>query len=92
MATACEIPLSERDPLTPSEVARLRRTKIDVVLGWIHNGELRATNEASVGSIRPRWRIERADLEDFLRGRSNEHKPTPKRRRRKAAEGVKKYF
>jgi excisionase family DNA binding protein len=56
-------------PYTPQEVAALRRVKVDTVYGWIDAGLLPATNEASVKSTRPRWRIEAEDLEAFKRRR-----------------------
>ena len=71
--------------LTVKEIAESRAVSADVVLAWIHTGELRATNvgrRASGG--KPRWRIDPADLERFELARSNTPAPSPQRRRRRS--------
>jgi hypothetical protein len=49
-------------------------------LAWISNGELVAVNVAERTGGRPRWRIRRSDLEDFLHRRQNVAPPTRSRR------------
>lgn len=67
--------------LTPPEIAKYLRVRKDKVLGWIHSGELKATNVSD--SARPRYRIEEADFEDFkLRRSSRSEIPTPRGRPR----------
>lgn len=68
--------------LTPPEVARLLRIKPAKVLGWISRGELPATNVADSLAMRPRWRIQEADIAAFLTRRAA--KPMPKMDRRRA--------
>lgn len=72
---------------TPPQVARLLKTSVEQVHGWIASGELKAVNLS--GGQRPRWKINPSDLELFLEGRSNraasldrkprKEIPTPKR-------------
>lgn len=59
-----------RPPLTVTEVARRRGVSEDTVLGWIHSGELVATDEGA-GKKRATWRIEESDLAVFLSSRRN---------------------
>jgi hypothetical protein len=64
------------------------------VVAWINAGELRATNLASnPNGKRPRWKIDRDDLRDFLALRAT-HAPTKPVRalRPKAAAGEKVFF
>ena len=58
--------------LTVTEAAKLLRVSRDKVLGWINSSRLRAVNTAR-GQGRPRYRIARADLENFLEGRARRH-------------------
>jgi hypothetical protein len=79
--------------LTPADVARLRGVGIDRVLSWIHSGELRACNDAATLGGRPRWKIEPADLERFVRRRYSSKPPEKmRRRRRKMPEGTIRFF
>jgi hypothetical protein len=56
--------------LTPADVAaKVNARKVDLVLGWIHTGQLRATNIGSNPTGRPTWRIDPADLATFLDSR-----------------------
>ncbi len=66
--------------LTPPEIAKLLRVSPDTVLGWIRRAELRAVNVGS-GMKRPRYRVSRASLDEFLRLREVQP-PAPFRRRR----------
>lgn len=70
---------TEKTHLTPPQVATQLGCAVDTVLRFIHSGALRASNLGQ--SIRPRWRIARADLEAFLDARSNQKPPSPQRRR-----------
>lgn len=67
--------------LTPPEIAKLLRCRESKVLGWIRSGRLAAVNLSE--SRRPRYRIGRQALDDFLVGRavSPESKPTRRSRR-----------
>jgi excisionase family DNA binding protein len=58
------------DLLTVTEVAGRLKVNRDKVLGWIHYSRLRAANTAKGALGRPRWRIKKSDLEDFLAGRT----------------------
>jgi excisionase family DNA binding protein len=71
--------------LRPRDVADRLRVKVDVVLGWIHSGELTAVNVAQRRGRRPRWRIDPAAFEQFLLRRSAP-KPAPPSRPRRADE------
>jgi hypothetical protein len=53
-----------------------------VVLHWVHDGKLSASNVARVVNGRPRWRIAPAALADFLAGRECKP-PAPMLRRRR---------
>ena len=66
--------------LTPPDVARRLAVKPDRVIAWIRSGELRALN-VSDGRVRPRFRIDPADLEEFLARRAVQ--PPPRRQRRR---------
>ena len=70
--------------LTPREITETVGVSIDLVLGWIHSAELRASN-VSGSPNRPRWRVSADDLADFLARRSNQQQghdsPAPHRRR-----------
>jgi excisionase family DNA binding protein len=73
------------DFLTPPAVAELLGVSADKIIGWILAGELVAANLATTTVGRPRYRIARTDLDDFLRRRSAAVAPTPTPRRRKPA-------
>ena len=68
---------------TPPKAAKVLRVDPETVRGWIESGELRASNVASRSATRPRWRISREALEEFLAGR--EPRPAVKKRRRSNA-------
>lgn len=55
--------------LTPPAVARLLKTSVEQVHGWIASGELKAVNLSR--GHRPRWKIEPSELRTFLDGKSN---------------------
>ena len=52
-------------PLTVPEVARHLRVRPDKVLAWVHSGRLRGYNVAEKENGRPKYRINREDLEAF---------------------------
>jgi hypothetical protein len=62
-------------------VAEHLAVKIDVVLSWIHRGELRAFNASEAGG-RPRWRIDPEDLQLFI-ARRTPAVTVPRQRRRR---------
>jgi hypothetical protein len=62
------------------------------VLGWIASGQLNAIN-ISAGTERPRYLIDRADIQAFEQARATVvPPPKPAPRRRRSAAGVKEYF
>ena len=68
--------------LTPKDITEQVGVGIEPVLAWIHSGQLKASN-VSNSPNRPRWRIAKTDLQDFLDRRSNQqqgHKTPAKRR------------
>jgi predicted site-specific integrase-resolvase len=66
---------------TPPQVAERLRVNVHRVLGWINAGQLRAVNVGD-GKLRPRWRVDEADLQSFLSRRSATPSPPPRRRRK----------
>ena len=71
-----------QEKLTPPQLAKLWGVGSDKVLAWIRSGELRAVNVAKNLGGRPRYIIDRADLEDFARQRSTSvHTRTKSKRR-----------
>jgi excisionase family DNA binding protein len=80
--------------LTVRDVAGMRGVSADVVLAWIHSGELTAVNSAAGVGGRPRWRIDPDDLAKFVRRRTH-MTPPPKVRRGgkpKVLEGCIQFF
>ncbi len=67
--------------LTPPKIAAELSVRVGKVLAWIRRGELTAVNVAQAVGGRPRWRIRRADLEDFLLRRQCQPKVKPVRKR-----------
>lgn len=79
--------------LTPPEVAKLLRVRIDKVRNWIRNGDLAASNVAESPDRKPRYRVSRDDLQAFL-DRRKVPKPAlyqPRRRRVESAPIVNRY-
>lgn len=56
--------------MSTKQVATELGVSVDRVLGFIASGELTAAN-VSQGTQRPRWRVKRASLIDFLDARSS---------------------
>jgi excisionase family DNA binding protein len=72
-------------------VAKLLRVHPTKILSWIRRGDLTAVNLADHQATRPRFRISRKDLEQFLATRRQ--MPTaPRQRKRPAVVIEKKYF
>ena len=77
--------------LTPPEAAHRLRVDPSRVITWIRDGSLRAIDVSAKGTIRPRFRIDWADLAIFEN--SLAVSTTPKRRRRrKRDDTVTEYF
>jgi len=66
-------------PMTVPEVAKLLRVRPDKVLAWIRSGRLRGYNVAEKETGRPKYRVNREDLEAFTQQRSVTQ-PAPKGR------------
>ena len=83
---------TQPDPtlLTPKQVGRLVGVGIDIVLTWLHSGELGASN-VSNSATRPRWRIAKSDLQSFLDARANQSQQHEKPAKRRATRTTKKY-
>jgi excisionase family DNA binding protein len=79
----------DTDVLDPPDVARLLTCSPDTVRDWIRSGQLKASNVAN--GDRPRWKIQRSDLETFLQTRQADPAPAPPQRRRNS-NGVTEYF
>ena len=77
--------------LTPPMIARKLHVSRDKVMTWIRSGELPASDLATPGSKRPRYRIDAADLRAFLLRRQVQAGPKPTRRRRKDP-SIREYF
>ncbi len=70
------------ETLTVRDVAALEKVHPEVVLGWIHCGDLKAWNAATKNSGRPLWRIAKAELAAFKRRREARPNPPPASKRR----------
>lgn len=75
--------IAEKSYLTPPEVADLLGIAAEKVVGCIRRGELLAFDVANPGSTRPRFRVSREALQQFLASRSTRRPEKPQRRRRK---------
>lgn len=80
------MPLDAREFLTPPEAAAVVRMDVHRILTLIRSGELRASNVATRLSGKPRYRIARADLQDWLDRRAAASVRTPTARRRRQRE------
>jgi excisionase family DNA binding protein len=75
--------------LSPPAVAEQLGIDAAKVLGWIRAGELIAVNVATNASGRPRWRVSRSALDQFLASRQAQPVvPTTARRRRRKQDVV----
>ena len=78
--------------LTPKQASLKICCSRRLIIDHIHSGQLRAVDVSRVGSKRPRYRIPHEALETFLLSREVRSATTPKRRRKKQAEGVIQFF
>ena len=78
--------------LTPPQLAAEVGIDVDKIYAFIRSSELRATNTAIKPGGRARYRINRADAEDFQRRRQNLPPPPPSPRRKKMDLGGKAYY
>ncbi len=79
--------------LTPPKIAARLGVAEETVRHWITSGELHAANLARRGCIRPRYRVDPADLEAFLAARRPDAPPTAMpTRRRKQESGVIEFY
>ena len=76
----------ERRKLKPGELALEWGVDVEAILRLIHNGELRAVDVATSRG-RPRWLIDRSDVESFERRRENSKPPKITRKRTREKPG-----
>ena len=69
--------------LTPPQLAKEMGVDVDTIYAFIRSGELRATDTAVKRGGRARYRISRADAEDFQRRRQNSPPPPPSPRKKR---------
>jgi excisionase family DNA binding protein len=69
--------------LTPVEVAEELGVDRDKVLAWVKNGELSAVNLATKANGRPRYAIDRREIENFLVRRLVHPRSAASRRQRR---------
>jgi hypothetical protein len=82
-----------RRKVTPPQLATEWGIAPKKVTDWIDSGELRAVNVAtSLGGVKPRWLIDRADIEAFERSRASSAPPPPAPRSRRSKSAVKDFF
>ena len=75
--------------LSPPQIAKELGIDGGKVLAWIHSRELIAVDVSETRGGRPRWRVSREALENFLRRRSTSPTETPTRRKKAEAQ---KYY
>jgi hypothetical protein len=83
----------ERRKFSPPQVARMWGVSTAKIIGWITSGQLRAINVSEGPKKRPRYLIDRADIQTFEAARAvvpAADSPTPTKRRRAAT--VKQYL
>ncbi len=85
-------PLSERQKLTPPEVAKLWGVDVLKILAWVRTGELTAINAATNPRKRAKYLIDKRDIADFESRRAVVAPAKTAPRRRRSAAGVKEYF
>jgi hypothetical protein len=82
--------MQSRTHLTPPVIAEQLGCNVASILTFIHSGQLKATNLGH--ATRPRWRICRDDLRNFLDSRSNQLPRTPPVRQRVIAKPKKRHI
>ena len=86
-------PPTTRGYLSPADVATELGIRVAHVLRWLRTGELRGSNVALRATGRPRWRISRQALDQFLLARQpSPPAPRPPRRRRRVPEGIIQFY
>jgi len=78
--------------VNPVELGKAIDIDTATVRKWIVEGWLPAVDMRSPGTSRPRWRIDKAGYESFVKKRSNTPPPAPKKRRRKVSDGLEEFF
>lgn len=71
--------------LTPKQVAELLQCRLEHVYSWVNSGKLKACDISETAAGRPRWRINRTDLDAFLESRRNPQPRVYRPRRRRSA-------
>lgn len=72
---------------TPADLSERYAVTVHTVLGWIHDGSLRAINVGrKPGAKKPRWRITLEAIEQFESLRASA--PTPRKSRRKVGKPI----
>ncbi len=84
--------MPDRTFFRPREIAVQRDVKVEVVLGWIHSGELKAVDCSSRRGGRPRWRISAEALARFDAKRASMPAPKIQRIRRRRDPAVIEFF
>ena len=84
-------PKPPREWFTPPEIAAVIGIRPEAVISRIRSGELLAVDFARPGSRRPRFRVRRSDLDDFLRRRSVCPEPPARPRPRRDDPAVTQY-
>jgi len=83
----------ERRKLTVPQLAKLWGVATKKVLGFIRSGELRAVNLASQSSSRPRYAIDRVDIDAFELARQVVPDAGNRATRKRSVQpGVKQFF
>lgn len=78
--------------LTPPQIAKELHIRDSKVAVWIARGELVAVNVAERPNSRPRWRVKRQDLDDFLQRRQSQTPPPRPIRRHRRPEHIIQFF
>ena len=75
--------MAEREFLSATEAAELLAVRQSKILAWLRSGELLGADLSErPGQGKARWRIARADLDDFLRSRQPGGQTVSKRQRK----------
>jgi CHAT domain-containing protein len=85
--------IAKRQKLTPPQMAAEYGVDPNKVIGWIVGGELRAINAAANLGGRPRYLIDRADIEAFESNRAvAQPAAAPRRKRSNLSAGLVRHF
>src|SRR5436190_16632268 len=87
------LPISDRQKLKPPQLCRLWGVDVETVLALIKSGQLKAINGAlNPNGLRPRYLIDKRDIEAFEQARAVSGPAPQSPRRRRSAPGAKQYF